>query len=349
MNFRSIPFDSLLVPSNLPLRECIERLDLTARQILFVHNNQKKIVGTLNDGDVRRAILTNKGLETTAYEVSNHDFFYAKEGDSETLLASACSEKGIRHVPVLDSSNCIVNLLVIEESLRLRHHHPVVIMAGGLGTRLGDVTKTCPKPMIPINGKPILHIVLESFICSGFSEFYITVNYLKEQIIDYFGDGSRFGVEINYVIEDKPLGTAGSLALLRGKVISSFVLVNADVLSTVDFSSILDSHLSSNASATIVVREDSRRLPFGVVKEENGFVTDIFEKPVIKSLVNAGVYVFNSSALDMVPDSTFYDAPSLILDLINDGQQVKCFPLYEYWIDVGRPESLSQATSDWIE
>lgn len=349
MNFHSIPFDSLLVPCNLPLRACIERLDSTARQILFVQKDNKTVVGTLNDGDVRRALLANKGLETTAYEACNHDFFYGDEGDCETFLASACSEKGIRHVPILDSSNCIVNLLVLEESLRLRHHYPVVIMAGGLGSRLGDLTKTCPKPMIPINGKPMLHIVIDSFVQSGFSEFYITVNYLKEQIIDYFGDGSRFGVEINYVIEDKPLGTAGSLALLKGELTSPFLLVNADVLSTVDFSSILDFHVSSNASATIVVREDSRRLPFGVVKEENGCVTEIVEKPLISSLVNAGVYVFNPSVLDLVPEATFYDAPSLLLDVINNGQMVKCFPLHEYWIDIGRPESLAQAMSEWSE
>ena len=333
----------------MTLRDCIERLDATAKQILFVQDEDKSIVGTLNDGDIRRALLANKGLDTTAYEACNHDFFYGREGDSETLLASACSKKGIRHVPVLDSSNRISHLLVLEESLRLRHSYPVVIMAGGLGSRLGDLTKACPKPMIPINGKPMLHIVLDSFVQSGFSVFYITVNYLKEQIIEYFGDGSRFGIEINYVIEDKPLGTAGSLALLKGKLFTSFLLVNADVLSTVDFSSLLDFHLSSDVAATVVVREDSRKLPFGVVKEEEGFVFDIVEKPVINSLVNAGVYVFDSSILEVVPESTFYDAPSLILDIIRSGQKVRCFPLHEYWIDIGRPESLAQAISEWSE
>lgn len=349
MNFHSIPFDSLLVPCSMPLRACIERLDSTARQILFVQNDNNAIVGTLNDGDIRRALLSNKGFEVTAYEASNHDFFYGREGDCVTFLASACSEKGIRHVPVLDESARIVNLLILKESLRLRHHNPVVIMAGGLGSRLGDLTKACPKPMILINGKPILHIVLDSFVQSGFSVFHITVNYLKEQIIEYFGDGSRFGVDINYVIEDKPLGTAGSLALLKGKLSTAFLLVNADVLSTVDFSSLLDFHLSSDAAATVVVREDSRKLPFGVVREEKGLVVDIVEKPVINSLVNAGVYVFNSSILEMVPESTFYDAPSLILDIIKNDQKVRCFPLHEYWIDIGRPESLAQAISEWSE
>lgn len=349
MNFHPIPFESLLVPCSMPLRACIERLDSTARQILFVHDDNNIIVGTLNDGDIRRALLANKGFETTAYEASNHDFFYGRDGDSNTFLASVCSVKGIRHVPILDPLARIVNLLVLKESLRLRRHNPVVIMAGGLGSRLGDLTKACPKPMIPINGKPMLHIVLNSFVQSGFSVFHIAVNYLKEQIIEYFGDGSRFGVEINYVIEDKPLGTAGSLALLKGKLSTAFLLVNADVLSNVDYSLILDFHNSHNAVATIVVREDARRLPFGVIKEEEGYVTEIIEKPVINSLVNAGVYVFNSSVLDMVPDSTFYDAPSLILDIVNNGQKVKCFPLHEYWIDVGRPESLAQAISEWSE
>lgn len=349
MNFRSIPFDSLLVPCEMPLKACIKRLDLTAQQILFVQNHDKTIIGTLNDGDIRRALLANKGLETTAYEACNHNFVYGREGDCETLLASVCSEKGIRHIPLLNLSGCIVDLLVLEESLRLRHHHPVVIMAGGLGSRLGELTKTCPKPMIPINGKPMLHIVLDSFVRSGFSQFHITVNYLKEQIIDYFGDGSRFGVHINYVIEEQPLGTAGSLALLKGKITSSFLLVNADVLSTVDFSSLLDFHDSNDVSATIVVREDSRKLPFGVVKEEDGYVTEIVEKPMISSLVNAGVYVFNPSVLDMVPDETFYDAPNLISDVVRCGQKVKCFMLHEYWIDIGRPESLAQAIREWSE
>jgi NDP-sugar pyrophosphorylase family protein len=215
----------------------------------------------------------------------------------------------------------------------------VVLMAGGLGTRLRPLTEDCPKPMLPVGGKPILESILESFVEQGFRRFFFSVNYKAEMVQDHFGDGSRWGVRIDYLHEDRRLGTAGALSLLDDRPDAPLVVMNGDLLTRASFDKLLDFHYAQSATATMTVRDYDFQVPYGVVKIDGTQIVSIEEKPVQKFFVSAGIYVLSPSVFDM---------PSLFSRLINEGQKVAAYPLKEYWLDIGRIEEFERAQREWI-
>jgi NDP-sugar pyrophosphorylase family protein len=222
-------------------------------------------------------------------------------------------------------------------------------MAGGLGTRLRPLTEDCPKPMLPVAGKPLLQNILEGFIASGFHRFYISVHYLADVIKKHFGDGERWGITIRYIEEDRPLGTAGALGLLPSVDHLPLIVMNGDLLTRVDFAELLDFHEGQKAEVTVGVREYEMQVPFGVIRSEGQNVVGIVEKPIQRFFVNAGIYVLSPRLVHTVAAGEHLDMPDLIQQVLDRQSPVAMYPIHEYWLDIGRPDDFVRAQLDYSE
>ncbi len=344
----SININKLLVNLESSIYEVLEVIQNGNAQIALVVDNKKKLLGTISDGDVRRSILKNGNLQINAELIMRRNFkFITVDENIEQALKKMKKEK-IFQIPVIDKNGILLDLLLLKDFLRVEEKkNNLVIMAGGKGMRLRPYTEKCPKPMLKINGKPILEIILEQCIESGFREFHFSVNYLKNQIIDYFGNGEKWDVNINYLIEKKPLGTAGSLQLLP-KQSQPFIVINGDLLTRLDLNRILNFHIENEADATLGVRNHSEKVPYGVVKVEGTRLLSFEEKPTFNHLVNAGVYVINPNLLDIIKVNSFLDMPNFLEIAKDKSYRINVYPIHEYWLDIGKPEFLKKAHSEWI-
>jgi NDP-sugar pyrophosphorylase family protein len=223
----------------------------------------------------------------------------------------------------------------------------VVLMAGGLGTRLAPLTDNCPKPLLKVGNKPILETIIENFISHGFKRFYLSVNYKAEMIEEYFGDGSRWGAEIRYLREDKKMGTAGALGLIPEPLTQPFLVMNGDLLTKVNFSQLLNFHQEQNAHATMCVREYDFQVPYGVVSVDKHRIKSIEEKPVHRFFVNAGIYVLDPEAVSLIPADMPYDMTSLFEQMTANEREVIAFPVREYWLDIGHRDDFERAAGDF--
>jgi NDP-sugar pyrophosphorylase family protein len=221
-------------------------------------------------------------------------------------------------------------------------------MAGGLGTRLRPLTDDIPKPLLKVGNKPILETIIRNFAEHGFVNITISLNYKGDMIKDYFGDGSDFGVNIDYVEENKRLGTAGALSLLKENPHEPFFVMNGDLLTDVNFSHLLDFHSFGNSTATMCVREYEYQVPYGVIQTKDSDITSIVEKPIQKFFVNAGIYVLSPSVFNDIPENEFFDMPTLFNILIEKQKKVSSFPIHEYWLDIGRMSDFEQAQSEYF-
>jgi NDP-sugar pyrophosphorylase family protein len=251
-------------------------------------------------------------------------------------------------IPLVNKNNQVVGLETLQGLLKKpRHNTPVLLMAGGFGTRLRPLTNKCPKPLLRVGETPILEIMLKNFVKAGFVDFYISTHYLSHMVEDHFGDGSRWGVNINYLYEEKPLGTAGALSLLPKETSELPVIVmNGDILTNTDFESVLSFHLKNNASATMCVRDYEYQVPFGVVKSDGHKVLDIEEKPVQRFFVNTGIYVIGPELRAQVKLGQAIDMPTLLNVGMKMADSVMMYPVNEYWLDIGRPDDFEKAQVD---
>ena len=336
------------MPPSTHLVEAMRIIDRGAAQIGLVVDEQEHLLGTLTDGDIRRGLITGETLEAPAERLMNRKFRSVHASDDQSVVLEMMRREVLRQIPVLDDQGRVVQLLLLQELLNPQSlTNAVVIMAGGKGTRLRPYTESCPKPMLHVGDKPILEILLEQCISSGFRTFYFSVNYLREQIIDYFEDGSRWGVAIDYLVENEPMGTAGSLQLLPDSLSEPFLVLNGDVLTNLDASLLLQFHAEHKADATICVREHEVTVPYGVVETIGVELSGFEEKPTYRYQVNAGVYVIDPRLIPLLPPYQFTDMPSFLGAAQESGFRVAVCPIHEYWLDVGRPETLHQAHLEW--
>lgn len=345
----SFDLSSILIDRSASVIEAMKVIDRGAVQIALVVDGQGQLLGTLTDGDIRRGLLKGEQLDAPVERIMNAHFRYAHASEDETSVLQMMHRDLLRQLPVLDEDGRLVDLLLLREFLAPAAplENAVVIMAGGVGVRLRPLTETCPKPMLRVDGKPILEILLERCIASGFSNFYLSVNYLKEQIVEYFKDGSRWNVVIKYLVEDQPLGTAGSLQLMPSGLAEPFLVLNGDVLTRFNPRQLLRFHNEHGASATMSVREHVTTVPFGVVQADGIDLIGFEEKPSYRHLVNAGIYVIDPQLLSLLPPDQAIDMPTLLQNVQRVGHRVAVCPIHEYWIDVGRPETLRQAHREW--
>jgi dTDP-glucose pyrophosphorylase/predicted transcriptional regulator len=337
-----------LVRPNATLREVIKIIDGGAAQIALVADAGKKLLGVITDGDIRRAILRGESFESLAKNVMSSNFRALPSSATEEEVLALMRRETLHQIPGLDGQGRLDRLFLLEELIKPKQlANSVIIMAGGEGKRLRPLTRDCPKPMLSVGGKPLLEIILEQCIDAGFKHFYLSVNYLKNQIKDHFGDGARWKARINYLEETKPLGTGGALSLLPHKPTAPFLVLNGDVLTRVDYGRLLKFHHEQRAAATLCVHEYTTQIPYGVVRMADLHVLSLEEKPVLSHYVNAGIYLLEPALLDLVPQDQFFDMPQLLEKAMQHQHRVSAFPIHEYWLDVGQPETLERAHGEW--
>ena len=339
--------ENFLLSSKLSVKKAINLLEKNASQIVLVTKN-KKLVGTITDGDIRRAVIKGINLETKVEKIMNKNFVTLDENASSKQALYLMRKKILRQVPVVNKKGFVKNIFFLDELIQPKIlSNDVVIMAGGKGKRLGDLTKYCPKPMMKINNKPILEIILEQCIEAGFKNFYISVNYLKDKIINYFKDGSDWDVKIKYIEEQTPLGTAGSLGFLKNKVKKTILVLNGDILTKVDFKNLYKFHKEKKSTVTVCTKKYIVNVPYGVFEVNNFKVVELNEKPDLSHFVNAGIYMIEPKALNMIKKNRYLDMLDLLKKIKNNKFKISAFPIHEYWQDIGLPEKLKQSSIDW--
>lgn len=339
-----------LISPDTSLKEAIAVLDATGQHICLVVDSEGRLLGTVSDGDIRRAILADISLDQPAHRVMNREPRVAQPGSSRDEISQIMARHSVAQIPVVDGGGRVIRLETLtewtKETLKERPNW-VVVMAGGLGTRLRPLTADRPKPLLKIGDKPILESIIENCVSQNFRRFYLSVNYKAEMIREHFGDGSRWNVDIRYLEESEPLGTAGSLSLLPERLAEPLLVINGDLLTDVNLGNLLKYHQENEADATMGVREFDFQVPFGVVHTEHDRIANVDEKPVHKFFVNAGVYAINPSVMDHLEDGQFMDMTDLLNVNIAHKRKVVAFPIFERWIDVGQHDDYRRAQEEY--
>jgi len=334
-----------LLPS-VSIAEAIAQLDKAGTGALVLCTADRRLFGLLTDGDIRRAILRGRSLGTSCEEIASLEPLTVNSSTCASEALELMVKNDISHLPVVDDSGRVIRFL-LRRNLAQRGAADLsaVIMAGGYGKRLLPLTEQVPKPMLPVGDKPILERTIQQLRRSGIRDISLTTHYLSESIVQYFGDGSAFGVRLNYLNEDYPLGTAGGLTLMK-RTHNPFLVINGDILTGVPFQEMLNFHRKHHASLTVGVRKYEVAVPFGVVDLEEVRVSCIREKPAFNFFINAGTYLLEPEVCDFIPLGERFDMTELIQRLIEAGKVVVSFPIMEYWLDVGRQEDYAKAQED---
>jgi len=340
----------VLVRETTPIATVLAIIDQSGLQIALVTDEQGTLIGTVTDGDVRRGLLKQISLDKPVLSIMNASPISASINESHDNIKQLMEQNRLHHLPLVNHLNVIQDLILLDSLLKKEvYDNAVILMAGGLGTRLKPLTDDCPKPLLKVGDKPVLEMLLDSFIEHGFSHFYFAINYKGHLIQDYFGDGAKWQVNINYIREDNQLGTAGALSLLENKPTSPFIVMNADLITKVNFQQLLKYHLKENNTATICVREYKHVVPYGVVhvEENNLRLNSILEKPEYNLFVNAGIYVLNPEVLRYLKQNQHANMPDLLTEVIAHDLPVGTYPVCEYWLDIGRIEDLTKARQEF--
>lgn len=343
----------LFLSPDQTIRAAMECVDRGACGIALVVDQERRLLGTITDGDVRRAILAGKDLELPvsvllANKISTRypKPVTAQLGANRETLLELLHQNALRQLPVLDGEGRVVDLVMLDDLIPTQDLPlQAVIMAGGLGTRLRPLTEDLPKPMLPVGGKPLMELLIEQLRQLGIRRVNVTTHYKPEKISDHFGDGSSFGVELNYVNEDKPLGTGGALGLIDAPK-EPLLVINGDILTKVDFRAMLAYHQEHHAVMTVAVKQYDIKVPYGVIECEGSRVCALKEKPQLHFLVNAGVYLLEPKVYEFIPNGEHFNMTDLIQWLLDANHIVASFPIIEYWVDIGQLADYEQAQND---
>ena len=344
MNDKTLLWQRALLAQNATIKDAVSNLNEVAIRIALVLDDDGRLIGTLSDGDIRRALLRGLNLTSPITNVFYRNALVVPpELRLEQVLQLMESHK-IQQIPIVDAEQRVIGLHLWEEIVsRPARTNLLVIMAGGKGTRLRPHTEHCPKPMLLVAGKPMLEHIIERAKLEGFRHFVIAIHYLGHIIEEYFGRGARLGVQIDYLREDSPLGTAGALSLLNPKPNLPFVVTNGDVITDIRYGELLGFHEKNNASATMAVKAYEWQNPFGVVTIQGLDIVKIEEKPIFYNYINAGVYALNQSVLNTLASGEYCDMTTLFQRLGSKSERIMAYPLHELWLDVGRLEDLNRA------
>ena len=345
-------FNQCISPTST-IRQAITCIDKNENGIALITDEKQRLLGTITDGDVRRALLAGLNLDAPVSELSAHKAasihpkpVTAPLETPPPVLLQLMKEHAVRQVPLLDREGRIRDLVTMDELLPEKTPpFQAVIMAGGYGTRLRPLTRKLPKPMLPVGQKPILELIIKQLRKAGIRNVNISTHYQAEKITKHFGDGSAFGVQLQYLREDRPLGTAGGLAFMEAPK-EPILVINGDILTQVNFRAMLDFHREHKADMTVAVQKYDVQVSYGVVETEDSFVRRLTEKPKFLYLVNAGIYLLEPSVLRLIPRGQHFDMTDLIQKLLDAGRPVVSFPIREYWLDIGNHAEYSQAQGD---
>ena len=335
------------INSNALIRDAVQKIDEGAIGITFVVDESMKFKGSVSDGDIRRAMLKGVSLDDSVTNIINTGSVVGGHDISDDQVLSLYQKRGIAQVPIVDESGFLIDIKTAREVISSRSvkekPNRVFLMVGGIGSRLRPLTLDTPKPMLQIGGKPILQTIVENLKGHGFVRFTFCVNHMSDQIVDFFGNGEKFGVNISYIHEEQKLGTAGALGLYKEEVSEPFIVMNGDIISNINFKQLIDFHRETSAVATLCVKEESYRIPYGVINLNDHYLESIEEKPVKTFFINAGIYVLSPATLARIPSGQYFDMTSLLTSLLNDDEKVSSFHLREDWLDIGRREEFDKA------
>lgn len=333
-----------LIPADASVQQAIRNLNDSALQIALVVDANGTLLGTITDGDIRRGLLRGLELHSPVESIVNQTPLVAPPKLTRDLVLQLMRANKIRQLPIVDAQRKLLGLHLFDELIESpQRSNLMVIMAGGVGSRLRPHTENCPKPLLPVAGKPMLEHIIERAAGEGFRHFVLAIHYLGHMIEEYFGDGSRWKVNIEYLREESPLGTAGAVGLLQPRPTEPFLVSNGDVLTDIRYGELLDFHARHGAAATMAVRLHEWQHPFGVVHTRGVDIVGFEEKPVSRSHINAGIYVLEPAALDALADRDRCDMPALFGRLQQRSLRTIVYPMHEPWLDVGRPDDYRSA------
>lgn len=330
------------------IRDAMRTLDETALRISMVCDENKKLLGTVTDGDIRRGLLKNCDMQDSVIEVMNHNPKTVTPSHTRQQRIDLMEHYDLLALPVVDDNGQLVGLETLHQVLQpKKRDNPIFIMAGGFGTRLRPLTDNCPKPMLRVGDKPMLEHLINQFRVLGFHDFYISTHYMPEVIQEHFGDGSHWDISITYIHEDTPLGTGGALGLLPKNLPQlPLIMMNGDVLTKIDFTELLDHHESHNLDSTMCVRELEYKISYGVVESEDGLITNMVEKPTYRYHINTGIYVLSPECVASVQHNTQIDLPTLLKQRMDKSKRVGIYTTSEYWLDIGQMTDYQKAQQD---
>ncbi len=340
-----------LLKATSTMEDAINILTKEALRIAIVVDDEGVILGIVTDGDIRRALVRGCTINSSVNEFMHKDPMVASAEDSRFNIVSMMKEKDLLVVPIVNKKNHVIGVETLNQLLdSKKYDNPVFLMAGGFGKRLSPLTDHTPKPLLKVGSKPILETILEQFVSFGFHKFFISVHYKAQMLKDYFGDGGKWKVDIQYVHEEEPLGTAGSIGLLPDTIPDLPVIVmNGDLLTKVNFERLLEFHEEAGGNATMCVREYDFEVPYGIIESDGNKVERIVEKPVHSFFVNAGIYIINSELVRSIGGNKYLDMPSFLNSKLEEGGQVNMYPVHEYWVDIGRMDEYQLARENYSE
>ena len=342
-------YPNIVLGPKSTLRDAMEAMTRRPIGITLVVGKDRRLRGVMTDLDIRRALLRRENLDAPVGRAMNPKPVTLSDSATPAETADLFRRTNRAYIPIIDARGRLTGLAARADYAKIAKKYPnwIVIMAGGLGTRLRPLTDHTPKPLVRVGNKPILELLLQQLISSGFGRFILTVNYLADQIRDYCGDGRKWGVEIEYVQEKKPLGTAGALGLIKRDLGGTFLVVNGDIMTKVDFASLLRFHSDEKALATVCIKQHEIQVPYGVIELGGHKLARIVEKPTHRFFVNAGIYALEPTALRWLPKGHSHMTDFLQTIQTRRRSSVACFPLQEYWLDVGRLQDYERATGEY--
>lgn len=330
------------------IKTAMEVIDKGGRGIALILDDSQRLLGTVTDGDIRRAILKGLSLEEPVKAIMNCNYIFVTQNYSRTLITTIFQNRGIMQLPVLDDDMRVVDVIFYHEFFEEKtKENWALIMAGGLGTRLHPLTQEVPKPMLRVGAKPIIETIIEQLKSYGYKNIILCLNYKADIIKNYFQDGANFGVNIKYVSEKKRLGTAGAIRLAKEYIDKPFFVLNGDILTKLNFEQFMQFHINSGNCVTIGTKKYEIQIPYGVVNLKDEKVTDLKEKPCSSYFISGGMYCLDPEAIDRIPEDEYFDITQLISEYLDKGKKVGSFPITEYWMDIGQIDDYNQANVDY--
>ena len=335
-----------IISQSASIRNAMERLTALGENLtLFVINDNDQLVGVITDGDIRRGLIRGTSIDDAVKEIMNTNFKYLQENKFSFDVVVGLKESSVKVIPMIDESfkiKRVVNIAAIKSLLPV----DAVLMAGGRGERLMPLTANKPKPMLEINGKPILERNIDLLSSYGIHNFYISVFYLADQIISHFGDGTKRGLDIGYLEETKPLGTLGAAGMLKNLKHDDVIVMNSDLLTNINFEDFFKTFKEEDADMAIATTSYNVTVPYAVLETNNGIVHSFREKPTYTYFSNAGIYLIKRKYIEMIEEGRFYNATDMVSDLISNDKKVITYPILGYWLDIGRHEDYAKAQED---
>ncbi|MCM8535832.1 MAG: nucleotidyltransferase family protein [Lentisphaeraceae bacterium] len=344
-NLHGDKLEAAIISPLTPISQAVKHMDVEAALVV---DKSGKLCGMITDGDIRRSFLAGAALDTPVSEIMTINPVTVNKGTPQMAIMALMMQKKIRHLPVVDKQNRPVALELLKNQLEDLEPAEAVVMAGGKGTRLHPLTLNTPKPLLKVGKETILDNILQKLEGNGIQDVVLAVNHFAEQIVDHVGDGSRHNLHVNYLQEEQALGTAGGLTLLSKKPESSFLVMNGDLLTELDFRSLVKFHRESNCCMTVCVRRHSIKIPYGVIEmaKDNLTIEQVVEKPDHEFLVNAGIYMLEPKMVELIPKGNFFDMVQLMNAALAKGWNVGAFPVLEYWKDIGQHDQIQEARQE---